>query len=318
MRTLYIDRSQTVLNVEQERLLIQPPEADRPFSLPLSHIQTVIISAGIILASKVLLKFSQCGINMVVLSPRSAESYVFNPHTHGNVQRRLTQYALSLNTGWQLNYARMLIALRLGDQAKQLARLISSHPHAAYVLRQSITAINEIRQKCQHCSELNSLRGLEGSATRMFFSGLAAALPGWVRFGERNRRPPRDPMNVLLSLTYTLVHAEATRAIRGAGLDPMLGFYHQPHYGRDSLACDLTELLRGRAERWIMMLISRQLLRDSHFSSSSKYPCILGKAGRAIYYEHLEAVMQRWRGILRRLARAWARSIDQQAATANA
>ena len=95
----------------------------------------------------------------------------------------------------------------------------------------------------------------------------------------RNRRPPRDPVNACLSLAYTLLHFEAVRMAHAAGLDPLLGFYHRPAFGRESLACDLIEPLRPAVDEWIWQQFSPGPLRPEHFSPD-KGACLLGKTGR--------------------------------------
>lgn len=311
MRTLYVDRRDTLLSIDGERLLMQLPDIRRPLSLPLDQLQTVVLSATVQLTSRVLLKFAQLGIGLVVLNPRDADNYVLSlAQRHGHVARRIGQYAISTQALGRLAYAKTLVQSRLLHQIRLLRRWVHGHPAASFRLHRAAKDIAEMCRQCDVAQTIASLRGLEGSAARLFFAGMGDVLPEWTQFTGRNRRPPKDAVNVLLSLTYTMVHAEAVRALCGAGLDPMLGFYHEAGYGRDSLTCDLTELLRARAEQWVMQLIHQQTLRQSHFSSSAQYPCVLGKAGRAIYYEHIELQMQRWRPLLRRLARGWAQHLD--------
>jgi hypothetical protein len=91
---------------------------------------------------------------------------------------------------------------------------------------------------------MRSAVGIESSLP----ARLADAGIGTLIFGGRNRRPPRDPANAVLSLGYTLLHFEAVRACYGAGLDPMIGFFHNLDFGRESLACDLVEPLRPRLD----------------------------------------------------------------------
>ena len=83
-------------------------------------------------------------------------------------------------------------------------------------------------------ASIASLRGLEGAAAASYFEALSEILPERLHFSGRNRQPPRDPVNALLSLTYTLLHAEAVLALYGAGLDPYVGFYHALDFGRES------------------------------------------------------------------------------------
>jgi CRISPR-associated protein Cas1 len=142
----------------------------------------------------------------------------------------------------------------------------------------------------------DSLRGVEGAAARAHFAGLAAVVAPGMGFSGRNRRPPRDPVNVCLSLAYTLLHVEAVRACHAAGLDPLLGFFHRPAFGRESMASDLIEPLRAVADHWVWEQLRERHLREDHFSLD-KGACVLGKAGRACFYsnwQQLAKPLSRW------------------------
>jgi hypothetical protein len=142
-----------------------------------------------------------------------------------------------------------------------------------------------------------SLRGLEGAGAAAYFEGFADLLPERLKFSGRNRRPPRDPVNAMLSLGYTLLHAEAVLALYGAGLDPFVGFYHALDFGRESLACDLVEPLRVEVDQHALMLFRSEKLRAEDFSTTES-GCLLGKAGRARFYAEWEPLAARLRKLL--------------------
>ena len=101
----------------------------------------------------------------------------------------------------------------------------------------------------------DQLRGVEGSLQRMAFDYWKQSIPKEFSFTKRIRRPPPDPVNALLSLTYTLVFHEAVRQCKRFGLDPALGFYHRASFGRASLACDLMEPSRPIVEGFVVQLL---------------------------------------------------------------
>lgn len=127
-------------------------------------------------------------------------------------------------------------------------------------------------------------------------------LPPALGFTGRNRRPPRDPANAALSLAYAILHREACACAFGVGLDPWIGFLHEPAFGRESLACDLVELARHHAEHAVWRAFRDRRLKVEHFSHDGG-ACLLGKAGRAAFYTDLEA----WLAPARRRLRAHAR-----------
>ncbi len=113
-------------------------------------------------------------------------------------------------------------------------------------------------------SDVAALIGHEGDAAAAYFAAFGRMLGNGFAFPARSRRPPRDPANALLSLSYTLLTAEATSAVAGAGLDPALGVLHTPEDGRPSLGLDLTEEFRQAvADRLVLHLANNRVLSPS-------------------------------------------------------
>ena len=105
-----------------------------------------------------------------------------------------------------------------------------------------------------------------------------------------------------LSLGYTLLHYDAVRACHIVGLDPMLGFFHDVSFGRESLACDLMEPLRPLMDRWIWQLFKNKQLRPEHFSDDVGGRCQMNKVGRQVFYGYYESQAGPARRLLRRYA----------------
>jgi CRISPR-associated protein Cas1 len=112
----------------------------------------------------------------------------------------------------------------------------------------ALSELKQLARKARHANDLGALLGIEGTAARVYFSEFTGMLKRDTThtfdFEGRNRRPPRDPINALLSFAYSLLAKELLIAVTTAGLDPMLGFYHRPHFGRAGLALDLMEEFR--------------------------------------------------------------------------
>lgn len=109
-----------------------------------------------------------------------------------------------------------------------------------------LNSLADYRQKAERATSAETLLGLEGMAAKTYFAGLFALLNGRHDFdvNDRNRRPPKDPVNAVLSFVYSLLVKELTVVLQGVGFDPMLGFFHRPRYGRPSLALDVAEEYR--------------------------------------------------------------------------
>ena len=157
--------------------------------------------------------------------------------------------------------------------------------------------ITQLSSRLDAHATVEALRGCEGAAAALYFDAYQQLFaPAWG-FVERNRRPPRDPVNVLLSLSYTLLHGIVAKAVQHGGLDPQLGVLHEVAYGRDSLVCDLMEMLRSDVEWWVWRLCASETMRVEDFSMSDAeghLPCALGKAGRARFYQEFAAIQDVW------------------------
>lgn len=154
-----------------------------------------------------------------------------------------------------------------------------------------------------------ALLGYEGSAARVYFDAYQSLFSDRLAFCGRNRRPPRDPVNAVLSLTYSMLTSECARALAAVGLDPAFGIYHQTDYGRPSLACDLVELVRTRADHFVWRLFAEQQLREHHFSRQLN-AVLLNKEGRAIFFPRYQLDLKGCRKLIQRHARQWVRQLE--------
>jgi CRISPR-associated endonuclease Cas1 len=134
---------------------------------------------------------------------------------------------------------------------------------------------------------LDALNGLEGAATREFFQAMGEWLgPEWG-FAGRNRQPPRDPANALLSFGYTLLHGYVETLLHADGLLPWLGFYHQAKGRHATLASDLMEPFRHLVERAVLSAIQRRELTPQDFFTAPDGACILQKDARRAFLARL-------------------------------
>jgi CRISP-associated protein Cas1 len=167
-------------------------------------------------------------------------------------------------------------------------------PQARYPLHHTLQHLQAMHPKLASLSEHPSLLGWEGATAHIYYQGLAALFPEWAGFNGRNRRPPRDPANAMMSLSYTLLHAEAVLAAYKVGLDPDIGMLHAVSIGRESLACDQIETLRPVIDGWIASQMRNETFTADDFTTSGE-GCLLGKAGRMRFYAAWEEAMPQWR-----------------------
>lgn len=289
MSSLFVDRRDAHLEFDAGALVFREGDkhGERLGTVPLAPLRRVFLRGNLTLEASLLGKLGEHGVGVVVLSGRIAKPTLLLGRPHHDARRRVEQTRRSLDDGFCLDFARQLVHDKLARQQEWLEPLRSQYPQARHPLTHTLQQLAQAQQHLPQADSLDSLRGIEGSAASAYFAGLAAVVPPSLGFHHRNRRPPRDPFNVLLSLTYTLVVAEVAMALHGAGFDPCIGYYHQLHWGRESLACDLTEPLRPLADHLCLDLVRTQTLTAEHFSLGPA-ACLLGKAGRTRYYAAYE------------------------------
>ena len=310
---LLLDRSNLEIKTEGETLAVYE-NGQRRGTVPVQLIDRCIIhGAQTRLDTGVLLKLAEAGVTTVIFSPRQQRrvAIVLGPQ-HNDAAVRLAQSARVMEDTFCRQWALDVVRAKLARQRRTLLTLKTQRPDARKPLFDALQTLHAITNFLSQASKngsdqpsLDSLRGHEGAAARAYFAGLAGVMPPALQFSGRNRRPPRDPVNACLSLGYTLLHAQAVQACTTAGLDPLLGFYHRPAFGRESLASDLIEPLRPALDLWVWELLRSRTLREEHFDHD-KGACLLGKTGRQTFYADWENHSKPWRrwlqGQCRRLA----------------
>lgn len=290
MNSLFVDKRGIELRVDGNALTVYENH-QRVTTIPLSPLKRVFLHGDVQLHARVLAKLGEYGIGVVVLYGQKADPLLFMPGFGKDASRRQAQYRISQDSLLSLSYARQLIGEKLAGHLTVLREIQSVRPAARFTLTQAITQLEDLWSgpiRC--CSNKSTLLGLEGAAAACYFGALVHSVPSSLGFTGRNRRPPKDPFNVLLSLGYTLLYSEAVLAIHAAGLDPYLGFFHEVAHGRASLACDLMEPLRHEIDRLCWRLVSTQELTVRDFSQSET-GCQLNKAGRTRFYQAYELAM---------------------------
>ncbi len=182
----------------------------------------------------------------------------------GHVALRQSQYRRLGDEKFSLDLARRIVRGKLENQARLLLRRGSRY--GIDELRVTGVRIKALQARLDSAADMDQVRGIEGYGARLYYSVFGFLLrAGGFSFSGRNRRPPRDPVNALLSFVYTLFTNEVLNCVRRVGLDPYLGALHEIAHGRPSLACDLVEEWRVFGERLVLTLINRQVVRPADF-----------------------------------------------------
>ncbi|WP_072054929.1 CRISPR-associated endonuclease Cas1 [Aliivibrio fischeri] len=316
METIFIDRKNTEITVAQGRLKVkQNGEVGSYTSLPLTQMNALVISCDCQLTSGMLRSLSKYKVSLICLNNRNSDASMISvPMSNGNIARRVAQYQWLSDDAKKAMFAQKLIRRKVTLQLSLLRKLKSQRPEKLTQFNRAISALQNLRlqsltKPSDSNTSINELMGFEGIAAKYYFSAFSEVFAPGLGFTRRNKRPPRDPVNSILSLTYTMTYFEAIRACHGAGLDPYLGVLHQPDYNRASLACDIEELIRTQVDNWTYEMFLMRVIRADHFRNEKSGACLLTKAGRKVFYEQLSLIMPLWRKHLRSICAVLAKKL---------
>lgn len=200
---------------------------------------------------------------------------------HRNVEIRTEQYRLSFDSASCLRFARDLVAAKIANQRTILRRNWRGDAGERNVV---LGRLRAARRVAGNATCLAELLGTEGEAAATYFRAFSGLLKHGeldsFRFDARNRRPPTDPVNAMLSLAYAMLTRHMTVALSSVGLDPYRGFYHAPRYGRPALALDMMEPFRSViADSVVLSAVNSGVVSPSDFVTGATGTA-LTQAGR--------------------------------------
>ena len=286
LNTLYVTSQGSYLRKEGETVVVEV-EREIRLRLPLLTLGGVVCFGNVLCSPYLLGACAEAGIAVSFLTEygRHLADVVGAPS--GNVLLRRTQYRIADDLAASAALARSFIAGKLANTRHHLRRAArDADVIEAPAIEQAADAVmHRLRGLAEPGLCLDSLRGLEGEAASRYFAVFWSLVTPAQReafpFGDRNRRPPLDRLNALLSYFYTLLRFDAAAALTTHGLDPAVGFLHRDRPGRDSLALDLIEEFRVPiADRLALALINRQQVQAGHFHTNETGAVLLTDVGR--------------------------------------
>lgn len=240
---LYVQSAGTRIGRRGDELVIETRDGDKS-TVRLVDTSQVCLFGAVQISTQALHELCDRGITICYLSAGGWFYAMTRGMDHKNIELRRRQFAAAAETATCLALARRFVAVKIRNQ-RTLVRRNADAPPPFFVDR-----MKELADSTGEANSLDSLLGLEGTAARFYFDAFGRLFRGGDRarlgfeFDGRNRRPPRDPINALLSLGYALLAKDVTITLVGVGFDAYLGFYHQPRYGRPALALDVMEEFR--------------------------------------------------------------------------
>lgn len=287
LNTLYVTSPNRYLALEGENVVVfeEQQEIGR---VPLHNLDS-IITFGYTGASPALMgACAQRNIDLTFMSGHGRFLARITGEVKGNVILRKQQYRVSESKEERLKIAKNFVLGKLYNSRWVLERAVRDYPmrlDCEHIKTQS-RRIAEAMKTVTQCEDAAALLGVEGEAATLYFSVFNQLILQQQEdfvFQGRNRRPPLDYVNALLSFCYSLLAGMCASALEGVGLDSYVGFYHTDRPGRISLALDLMEELRSiMADRFVLTLINRKMVTKNDFIKKENGAVILNDAGKKI------------------------------------
>lgn len=294
LNTLYITSPDTYLSLDGENIVILKDEAEIS-RIPLHNLES-IVAFGYTGASPALM--GACAKRNIALSfMKQSGKFLARivGEVRGNVTLRKSQYRLSDNLEESNKIARNFILGKIYN-----TRWVVERATRDYAMRLDVDKLKAVSKvlanslkSVEQCENLEQLRGIEGEAASQYFSifdDLILQQKESFYFNSRNKRPPLDNVNAMLSFAYTLLAHDVAAALETVGLDAYVGFLHRDRPGRVSLALDMMEELRSvYADRFVISLINKREVNASGFTKKENGAVVMDDETRKV-------ILKSWQG----------------------
>jgi len=289
MSILYIDEQGVSLHRTGEQIIVKKDDQVLK-KIPLANIDRVIIVGKVAISAATLALLFDKAIPMIFITWYGKFRGWLAPSENKNIKLRVNQFRLYGNEKFRLEFSKRIVSAKLKNQLFVVKRYLKNHPESDF--QEDVVRIEKAVKSITNVVTIDSLRGVEGSATARYFSMLGKMVRREFSFEKRTRRPPKDPVNSLLSFGYTLLNGELITATSAVGFDPHLGFYHDINYGRPSLALDILEEYRFISDSLALYLINKGILKREHFMNSPDRGYYLTEEGRKQYFVKYEKLLR--------------------------
>jgi len=281
LNTLYVQTQGAYLHLDHETLKVEVEKETR-LQVPLHHIGGVGVFGQVMLSPFLIHKLAEEGKDLVYFTEHGRFRARMVPATSGNVLLRRAQHHALDDETLQLELARGFVLGKIKNARYVYQRARREEEKLGKSLASAIGELARLQDEARKASDIDTLRGIEGMAAYIYFQHLNLLIHADdFTFSGRNRRPPQDPTNALLSFIYALLTNDIASALEGAGLDPQVGYLHALRPGRLALALDLMEEFRPWfADRLALSLINRKQFDLSDFEFRPGGSVFLDESGR--------------------------------------
>jgi len=285
LNTLYVSTQGAYLRKEGETVVVER-EREKVLQLPMHAIGGIVCFGDVLCSPFLLGACAERDIAISFLGEHGKFLAAVRGPVSGNVLLRREQYRMADDDGVCKDVASSIISAKLANSRVVMNRAVRDHSEKidAVAVKEASRTIDRLIDEIPKAKNPDAVRGIEGMAAAEYFAAfdhLIIDQKDDFTFGTRNRRPPLDPVNALLSFIYTLLAHDLRSAIETVGLDPAVGFLHRDRPGRPGLALDLMEEFRPAiADRLVLSLINRRQVDGRGFKRSANGAVVMDDVTR--------------------------------------
>lgn len=286
--SLYVTEQGSVLCKEKNRLKVVKDKKTL-LELPTIKVDQVVVFGRVHVTTAVLVYLLTEGIDLVFLSNNGKYYGRLQSPESKNPDLKHLQLHVSEDSQRALEFSRSFITGKIHNMRTLLLK--HNKQSVATEVKKAVERLSGYEEKVTEAHGIDEIRSYEGIASKEYFSVFPLILKDNMGFKNRQRRPPTDPVNSLLSLGYTLLLYDTLSAVNIAGLDPYLGFLHFSKYGRPSIALDLMEEFRSViVESLVVSTINRGIFKSTDFVKDEENPkrILLNEESRRKFLAHYE------------------------------
>jgi CRISPR-associated protein Cas1 len=291
MANLYITEQGAVLRKTGDRLIVQKEE-EILLDVQCNKVESVLIFGNVQFTTQAVHELFEHGIEMALLTRTGRLVGQMTSPATKNIELRLEQFKQYWDETFRLDLSRIIVTGKITNSMNMMRAFSYNHPEISLTpeMDQMQSGIEDVKG----AKDINSLMGVEGAASRAYFSGFGKMILSEFTFEGRRKRPATDPVNALLSFGYTLVFNEISSLLDGLGFDPYLGYFHSVEYGRASLASDIIEEFRASVDRFTLFLVNDRVLKKEDFYKNPKGEGVyLTREAMKRYFSQYETCLNR-------------------------
>jgi CRISPR-associated protein Cas1 len=289
MAILYVTQPGAEIRKHGERLKVQWQD-EVITAIPLRDVERIVLFGPVQLSAAAAQTLLKKSIPVVFATTKGRYCGALSSGQE-NTELLIKQVDLHRDDGYRLLVAKAIVSAKIKHQRSLLRRYERNHPHPD--IHEAADGISDLLSNLENTTSVSEAMGFEGQASALYFGVFGKCLrQEGVEFTHRNRRPPRDPVNALLSLGYMLVMGEAVGALAALGLHLGLGFLHEIFPNRPSLALDLLEIFRQPVvDRLTLTLFNRRIFAPDDFQERENDGVRLTEEGLKRYFFLYERAM---------------------------